>query len=319
MGTYIARRLIVNVGVFILITILIFTLVHVAPGDPVKMMIPPDEYGAATEKFIAAKRHQLGLDQPLPVQYVTWVSNALHGDLGYSVATGQPVARLLAERAVPTIELMGLAQLTSILIAIPLGLLAATRRNRLTDYVIATVSMISISTPAFFIGIIAIYVFALKLHLLPSAGMADPTDGSTADLLRHLIMPVLILGIGGAGPLTRYVRSSALNEIDSEYVRTAVAKGASGRRIIGVHVLRNAMIPVVTVIAMGLPGLLAGAVLIEQVFAWPGMGQLAVTAVSRHDYAVIIGFAVMVSILILASNLLADILYTIIDPRVSVK
>lgn len=319
MGTYLARRMLVNLGVFFLITILIFSLVHLAPGDPVSMMIPPDQYSAGTEAFLQTKRHELGLDQPLPIQYLHWLGNALHGDLGYSIPTGQAVGSLLAQRVGPTVELMGLAQLLAILIAVPMGLLAAVHRNRIIDYVISTLSMVAISTPAFFLGIIAIFVFSLKLHLLPSAGMADPLDGSTPDLLKHLVLPVAILGVGGSGPLIRYVRSSALNELNSEYVRTAVAKGASPLRVIGVHVLRNALIPIVTVVALGLPGLLAGAVLIEQVFAWPGMGQLTVTAVSRHDYPVIIGFAVMVSILVLASNMLADILYTVIDPRVSVR
>ncbi|GAB2545350.1 ABC transporter permease [Brachybacterium huguangmaarense] len=319
MASYIGRRLIVNVGVFFVITIAIFSLVHIAPGDPVQMMIPPDQFNASTEAFIEAQRHRLGLDQPLPIQYLSWLGNALQGDLGYSISTSRPVGELLLERAVPTVELMGLALFLSIVIAVPLGLLAAVHRNRVLDYIISTFSMVAISTPPFFFGIIAIYVVSLKLGLLPSAGMASPSDGSTVDLLRHLILPVSILGIGGSGPLIRYVRSSALNEINSEYVRTAVAKGASPMRVIGVHVLRNAMIPIVTVVALSLPGLLAGAVLIEQIFAWPGMGQLAVTAVARKDYPVIIGFAVLVSLLVLAANLLADILYTVVDPRVSLR
>jgi peptide/nickel transport system permease protein len=198
-------------------------------------------------------------------------------------------------------------------------MLAAVRKNGITDYLATVVSLVTISTPTFFFGIIAIYVFSLKLNLLPSSGMSNPTDGSTSDLLRHLVMPVVVLGLATAGQLTRYVRSSVLSELSSEYVRTALAKGIPMWKVLLKHVLRNALIPIITVIAIFLPGLLGGAVVVEQIFAWPGMGQLAVTAVTRQDNAVIIAFALMVAILVLLSNLLADLLYAVVDPRVVLK
>jgi ABC-type dipeptide/oligopeptide/nickel transport system permease component len=214
---------------------------------------------------------------------------------------------------------MGLSLALGILIALPLGILAAVRKNGITDYLATLVSLVTISTPTFFLGIIAIYIFSLKLQLLPSSGMSNPNDGSPADLIRHLIMPVLILGLATAGQLTRYVRSSMLSELTAEYVRTALAKGMPMWQVLFKHVLRNALIPIITVIAIFLPGLLGGAVVVEQIFAWPGMGQLAVTAVTRQDNSVIIAFALLVSVLVLLSNLLADILYAVVDPRVVLK
>jgi len=318
-GAFFVRRILTMVAVFLLITVIIFWLVHMAPGDPVSRLIPIDEYNAGTPAFIAQKRHDLGLDQPLIVQYFRWFGNAVQGNLGYSVASGRPVSSMIGERISPTIELMGLSLALGILIALPLGILAAVRKNGITDYLATVVSLVTISTPTFFLGIIAIYVFSLKLHLLPSSGMSNPNDGSPADLVRHLIMPVLILGLATAGQLTRYVRSSMLSELTSEYVRTALAKGMPMWQVLFKHVLRNALIPIITVIAIFLPGLLGGAVVVEQIFAWPGMGQLAVTAVTRQDNSVIIAFALLVSILVLLSNLLADVLYAVVDPRVVLK
>ncbi|HEY3717297.1 MAG TPA: ABC transporter permease [Jatrophihabitantaceae bacterium] len=319
MGAFFVRRILTMIAVFLLITVIIFWLVHMAPGDPVSRLIPIDEYNAGTPAFIAQKRHDLGLDQPLIVQYFRWFGNALQGNLGYSVASGRPVSSMIGERISPTIELMGLSLALGILIALPLGILAAVRKNGITDYLATLVSLVTISTPTFFLGIIAIYVFSLKLQLLPSSGMSNPNDGSPADLIRHLIMPVLILGLATAGQLTRYVRSSMLSELTAEYVRTALAKGMPMWQVLFKHVLRNALIPIITVIAIFLPGLLGGAVVVEQIFAWPGMGQLAVTAVTRQDNSVIIAFALLVSVLVLLSNLLADVLYAVVDPRVVLK
>lgn len=319
MGSFLIRRIVTMLVAFLLITVIIFWLVHLAPGDPVRQLIPIDEYNSGTPAFIKMKRHELGLDQPLIMQYFRWFGDAIHGNLGYSVASGRPVSSMLAERISPTLELMGLSLLLGILIALPLGMLAAVRKNGITDYLATVVSLVTISTPTFFFGIIAIYVFSLKLQLLPSSGMSNPTDGSTSDLLRHLVMPVVVLGLATAGQLTRYVRSSVLSELSSEYVRTALAKGIPMWKVLLRHVLRNALIPIITVIAIFLPGLLGGAVVVEQIFAWPGMGQLAVTAVTRQDNAVIIAFALMVAILVLLSNLLADLLYAVVDPRVVLK
>jgi peptide/nickel transport system permease protein len=279
-------------------------------------MVPPDQYNAGTSDYLAQARAELGLDRPLPLQYFSWLGHALTGDLGYSVANHRPVVDLIAERIGPTLELMGLALLLGLVIALPLGVLAAVRRNSSADYAATVVSLVTISTPSFFLGIVAIYFLSLRWGLLPSSGMSDPTDGSLPDVLKHLVMPVTILGLSMAGQFTRYVRASMVSELTSDYVRTAQAKGLSMRAVLFRHVLRNALIPVITIVALSLPALLGGAVVVEQVFAWPGMGQLSVTAVQRQDYSVIIGFALLVAALVLISNLLADLLYSVVDPRV---
>ena len=317
MRAYIVHRVLANVVVLWIISIVLFMVIHAAPGDPIRMMIPPTEINTGTEAFLEQRRHELGLDRPLLVQYADWIRGALSGDLGSSFANGRPVVDLVAERIGPTVLLMGLGMLLALLIAIPLGVWSAAKKNSAVDYWASVTSLSAVCIPPFFLGMVGIYVLSFKLGWLPSAGMQDPRAPSFADSVRHLVMPVMILGFAGAGALTRYVRSSVISELRSDYVRTAESKGASRPRVLFRHVLRNALIPVITVVALSFPTLLAGAVVIEQVFSWPGMGQLAVASVGRHDFPVIIAFAMLVSILVLVSNLLADVLYTVVDPRVN--
>lgn len=319
MVSYVIRRVLVNLVVLLLISVVLFALVHAAPGNPVDFMVSPEQVGPGYEQFRAAKIHELGLDRPLPVQYVLWLKQALSGDLGYSFSDGRPVVTVVAERIPATVELLGLALVVQLLIALPAGMIAAMRRNTAVDYVVSFLSLGAISTPAFFLGMIGIYIFSLKLRILPSSGLFTQGDGSPADLARHLVMPVMILGLAHAGGLTRYVRSCTIAELTSDYIRTARAKGASEVRVMVRHVLRNALIPVITVVMLSVPGVFAGAVVIEQIFAWPGMGQLAVAAVQRQDFPVVIGFAGMVAVIVLASNLVADLLYTVVDPRVKLS
>lgn len=302
--------------VFFLITIVVFTLVHLTPGDPLAAMIPPDEWNSQTPALLAAWRHEYGLDQPLVVQYVLWMGRAFTGNFGLSIQTSQPVGALIGQRIGPTVELMGVALVVGVAISLVLGMAAAVRKNRFIDYVASFVSIVSISTPQFFIGILAIFIFSQKLGWFPSSGMVDPANPTELDALWHLVLPAGILAFATCGELTRYVRASTLSELSNDYVRTGRAKGLSMRGVLVRHVLRNAMIPVVTIVTGMLPGLLAGAVLIEQVFGWPGMGQLVVQAVSAHDYNIIIAFALMFAILVLIANLLADIFYVMLDPRV---
>lgn len=316
MSAFLVRRLLTNLLVFFLITVAIFALVHATPGDPISMRIPPDQFNSGSAELIAQQRAELGLDQPVYIQYWSWLGNALTGDLGYSLLNGRPVTELLAERIGPTVELMLVGLAVSLLIAIPLGVLAARRRNTAFDYGAAVVSLGSVSIPIFFVALIAIYLFTLELQWLPSSGISDPANPGLLDTLRHLVLPALILGFGNSGQYMRYVRSSMITELGADYVRTAEAKGAGPSRVTVRHALRNSLIPLLTLVATNLGQLLAGAVVIEQVFAWPGMGQLAVSSVNQQDYSVIIGFALMVAILVLVSNMLADVLYTLVDPRV---
>ncbi len=319
MGAYLVRRVLVSVLVLVLVSVGIFWLFRLAPGDPVEMMLPPQNRGPGSEAFIAAKRAELGLDEPVWVQYFTWLGNAVTGDLGYSLDTGRSVGGLLGERVGPTVYLMGLSLLLALVIAVPLGLLAAVRKGRFADYAASVVSLGAVCTPPFFLGILGIYVFSLKLGLLPSAGMSTPGRYSVGDSLLHLLMPLVILAFAQSGQFTRYVRSSVIAELHADYVRTAEAKGVSATGVVTRHVLRNALIPVITIVALSLPNVLAGAVVIETVFAWPGMGQLAIASFQGRDYPVIIGFALFFSIMVLLSNLIADLLYTLVDPRVSLR
>jgi ABC-type dipeptide/oligopeptide/nickel transport system permease component len=319
MGAYLLRRLMTNVLVFLLITVAIFWLVHKAPGDPIAMRVPAEQLSTGSAEYIAERRAELGLDEPVVVRYGIWLSGAVRGDLGYSMVNGRPVTELLAERIGPTIELMLVGLVISLLIAFPLGILAARRRNSVWDYGTAVVSLGSVSIPVFFLALLAIYVFTLKFQWLPSSGIGDPAAPGLLDSLRHLVLPALVLGIANTGTYLRYVRGSMITELSADYVRTAEAKGAAPRRVVLRHALRNSLIPVLTVIATNMGQLLAGAVVIEQVFAWPGMGQLAVSSVRQQDYSVIVGFALLVAILVLLFNLLADVLYTVADPRVRLR
>ncbi|TDV57777.1 ABC transporter permease [Actinophytocola oryzae] len=319
MGAYLVRRLATNVLVFLLITVAIFWLVHKAPGDPIAMRIPADQLNSGSTEYIAQQRHALGLDRPVFVQYWFWLTSAVQGDLGYSLLNGRPVTELLGERIGPTVELMLIGLVISLLIAFPLGILAARRKNSVWDYGTAVVSLGSVSIPVFFLALIAIFVFTLQWQWLPSSGIADPANPSLLDSIRHLVLPALILGIANTGSYLRYIRGTMITELGADYVRTAEAKGASRRRVVYRHALRNSLIPVITVIASNMGQLLAGAVVIEQVFAWPGMGQLAISSVRQQDYSVIVGFALLVAILVLLFNLLADVLYTVVDPRVRLR
>lgn len=319
MGAYLLRRAGSTIVVFLLISVIVFTLIHLAPGDPVAMQIPPDQYTSATQAFIAGKRHELGLDRALPVQYLSFMRRAFSGDLGLSIIDGRKVSTIIGERLMPTVELMGLGFILALLIALVFGVWAAAYKNRLVDYVITFVSMITISTPGFFIGIVAIYVFSVKLRLLPSAGMSTTGVHTGVDALKHLILPVCILGLMLSAPLLRFVRGAMISELSSDYQRTALAKGLSRPAVIVKHVFRNALIPVLTVIAYMIPQLLSGAVLIEAVFAWPGMGSMVVAEASKNDYPVLVAFALFTAILVMVSNLLADVLYTVVDPRVKLR
>ncbi|WP_308797744.1 ABC transporter permease [Agromyces silvae] len=315
MITSLSLRVVSSIGVFIAIAVGLFVLVHAAPGDPIEMSIPPELGGADREAYIAARREALGLNDPMIVQFGRWFGGVLTGDLGYSLSTGRPVSQILADRLGPTLLLMGGALLIGTLIAIPAGIVAAVKRNTPADYTISTVSVLAICFPGFFLAMLGIYVFAVQLRLLPSSGMTSSGGGGPGDVLLHLILPVSLLALTVAAPFTRFVRGGMLEELGKDYVRTVVAKGGNRVRVVG-HALRNTLLSLVTVLMLYIPVFLAGAVAVEQVFAWPGMGQLSIQAVAARDYPVIIGFGLYVALLVLACNLIADIAYVLLDPRV---
>jgi peptide/nickel transport system permease protein len=296
---------------------LVFASTRLAPGDPVLMMIDPVDMSTGGAEFVERRRAELGLDQPLPVQYVAWVGEVARGNLGYSFLSRRPAGDILKERVWPTVELMGLALLLALLLGVSVGIRAALRPYSVTDYAATVFSLMAISTPSFFLGLAAIYVVSVRLDLLPTSGMFTPGEPRTlVEDLRHLILPVGILGLSLTGPIVRYMRASLLDVLHQEYLTTARAKGLRERTVVARHALPNALIPLITIVGIQIPALFAGAVIIEQIFAWPGMGQMALAAIQQRDYPVLVAFNMVIAVLVVLSNLLADIAYAIVDPRI---
>jgi peptide/nickel transport system permease protein len=298
------------------VSLILFGIMRLAPGGPEAVLIG----GEFSQEAAAQIRHRLGLDRPLLLQYGSWALAALRGDLGRSFKTGDPVALLIVDRLGPTLQLTGAALALALLVAIPLGVLAAVRRNTVWDTVGSAVSLFGISFPSFWLGIMLILLFSEVLRLLPPSGLAEyGQEGDLASRLRHAVLPTLTLGLIQMAAFMRFTRSSLLEVLRQDYVRTARAKGVPGMRVVWRHALRNALIPVVTVVGLSLPTLVGGAVLTETVFAWPGIGRLAVGAVFERDYPVIMGVNLLVSAVVIGANLLTDLAYCLIDPRISYK
>jgi peptide/nickel transport system permease protein len=268
-------------------------------------------------EWVAQRRAELGLNQPLPVRYAIWLGQLAEGNMGFSLISRQPVGAQIQERLGPTLLLMGTSLLVAIVIGIPLGVLSAIRRYSILDYVATIGGFVAISTPSFFLGLGLIYVLSVNLHLLPTSGMFTlGVEPSVPDLLAHLVLPVTVLGLGQTPQILRYTRSSILDVLRQEYVTTARSKGLSDDVVMVRHALRNALIPLITVLGLSLPNLLGGAVITEQIFQWPGMGWLAVRAVNGRDYPLLMGVILVTATMVLLSNLLADILYAYADPRI---
>lgn len=317
MGRYLLRRLLISLPVLFGITLATFVIVNLAPGDPVSAMIDPQQISALGPGWVAQQKKNLGLDQPLPVRYGIWVKEVAKGNLGFSYTDRLPVSKKIDDHLWPTIKLMVTAQLLALLIALPIGVLSALKQYSILDYIATVFSYGAISIPSFFLALGAIYIFSVKLGWLPTAGM-ETVGGkwSLGDSVKHLVLPATILGLAQAAPLIRYVRSSMLETIRQDYVQVARAKGVRETLVVTRHALRNALIPLVTVVALDLPKLLGGTVILEQVFAWPGMGTLAINSVLGRDYPTIMAINLIAAVMILASNLLADVVYAWIDPRI---
>jgi peptide/nickel transport system permease protein len=310
--TYLLRRLLLMLPVAFLVTVGVFMLIHLTPGDPALIMLGEDR----TPEAIAAIHHQLGLDQPLYVQYLIWIGNLAHGDLGRSTTTHQPVTAAIAERLPATIELGVLSLLWSLLVAIPLGTIAAVRRGSLADHLAAGITVGGVSIPNFFIGIVLIFVLSVTLHIFPFGGYV-PFSEDPYENLRHVFLPAIALGTAGAAVNMRFTRSSMIEVLNNDYIRTARAKGASWRRVVFIHALRNALIPVVTIVGLQIGGIIEGAVVTETVFTWPGVGRLVVESIFNRDYTVVQGVVLLAAFSYLAANLLVDFVYAWLDPRIS--
>ena len=311
---YIVRRVFAIIPLLLVITLLVFTLIHIAPGDPFSSMFGT-ETGVEEEKILREVYiKKWGLDKPIWEQYFYWLYNAIQGDLGYSFMTGRPVFELIIERIPFTIELGGLSLLISLAIGIPLGVISAVKERTTIDRLATSASVVAYSLPSFWVGIVMIIFFSVTLGWFPTSG-AGMGEG-LGEHLKSLIMPTLVLGLGGIGLLTRLTRNSVLEVLKEDYITTARAKGVKEYNVIYKHALRNALLPVVTVLGLQLAFILSGAVLVETVFAWPGMGRFFVLSANRRDYTTLMGINLTISVTILMAMLVTDIAYAFIDPRI---
>ncbi len=317
MGRFLLRRLLISIPVLLGITIAMYAIINLAPGDPVTALMNPEQMSNLGPEWVEQQRESLGLNDPVPIRYVKWLGQTASGNLGYSTVDRQAVTSTIGERIWPTVKLMLVVIVISVLAGVPLGVLSALRQHSAFDYLMTFLGFLTVSIPSFFLGLVLIYVFALKLDWLPATGMFTLGETRTfSDSLRHIIMPATVLGLAQAAPIIRYTRASLLDTIRQDYVTVARAKGLKESRIVVGHSLRNALIPIITIIALNVPSLLGGTVVIEQVFAWPGMGSLAISSVTGRDYNVLMGINLIVAIMILLSNLLADVIYAFADPRI---
>jgi peptide/nickel transport system permease protein len=315
-GRYILRRLLLMVPLLLGATILGYGLINLAPGDPVAMLVNPDEGGLSPE-VVLARKHELGLDQPLPVRYVRWLGEALQGNLGYSIANRRPVLERVGERLTGTLQLMFAALALSVVVGVPLGILAAVRRGSVLDWLSASGSFVTASVPTFFVGLGLIYLLSLRVDLFPTGGM--DTIGrpfALSDRLWHLALPALVLSLAHIGELLRYTRGSLLEVLGQDYVRTARAKGLSSVHVIVRHAASNALLPVITIVGLTIPQLLGGTLITETIFQWPGMGSLSIEAIRQRDYPVLMGITIVSAMAVLVVNLLTDIAYAAVDPRI---
>ena len=313
MAKHIAKRLLQLIPVLLLVSIFSFLIIHFAPGDPLNMYIRPD----MTQEEMDTLRANLGLDGTIVDQYLGWLNNVLHGNLGNSLTnSGQPVADRILEVLPNTILLMGTSLVLSFVISIPLGLIAGLKKNQWPDQIISFFSYIGISIPSFWFGLILIIVFSLVLKVLPGSGIHTIGDDSLLDLIRHLIMPSLVLSVGNVATFTRYIRSATISQLEEEYVLTAKAKGVSQRGILFSHVLKNCLLPVITLAGMRFSSLVTGSFIVESVFGWPGMGTLGMSAINNLNYPMIMGFTMLSCLLLIVGNLIADLLYYVADPRI---
>jgi peptide/nickel transport system permease protein len=309
---YLVRRLAQSAAVLVGVSILVFAIVHVVPGDPVRIALGT-RFDQATYDALMERS---GLDQPLVTQYFNWVVSALQGDLGVSFRTGRTVSSMITERLPATVSLAAAAIVVALLIAIPLGTISALRPRSVVDWFATVTSQAGISIPDFWMGIMLILIFAGTLGWLPTGGYV-PLSDDPVEWARRLIMPAVTIGVVSGSIMTRFVRSSVLEALGQEHVRAARAKGMRGRDVLNWHVLRNALVPLVTVGGIQLAYLLSGVVVIEIVFRWPGLGQLALQAVQQRDYPVLQGAVLLFAVIFLVVNLIVDLAYARLDPRIT--
>ncbi len=320
MTRYLIGRVLQAIPLLVGISVVVFVMLQMTPGGP--LAVTNDTGGGrVTAEDLARLRASYGLDQPIYLQYLHWAGRLVRGDWGTSFSTGRPVLTTIFERLPATSQLVGFGFLLAIAISFPIGILAAMRPHTVFDYVSTTIAFLGVSIPQFWLALLLLELFALELRWLPTVGLNDLQHRYTGaafawDRVSHLVLPVAILGFAAAAGLTRYIRAGMLEVINQDYIRTARAKGLSERATVGVHALKNGVIPVVTILALQIPDLFIGAVVIEQIFAISGMGRLYVDSANMRDYPVLMGIVVIVAALAILSNLVADIAYGMLDPRI---
>jgi peptide/nickel transport system permease protein len=309
------KRIIYIIPVIFLLTIFVFGMVHLLPGDPADIILA----GEGNDPVVrAALMIELGLDKPLPVQYGLWLWRALHGNFGKSIYSQEDVFTLILNRFPATLMLAFASMIISLLVAIPAGIISAVKRQKPVDYIAMTFALLGISIPEFWFGIMLILTFALYLGWLPSMGFLSPFEDFFGSL-KYLILPAVALGLRMAGVVTRMTRSSMLDELGQDYVRTARAKGLPERTVILLHTLKNALVPTVTIVGLQFGAILGGSVVIEMVFSWPGVGQLLVEAILTRDYLVVQAAVLLIACFFVFINILVDLIYTILNPRVNLE
>jgi len=311
MPRYLLSRLLQSIVLVVVVSVVMFALISAAPGGPA-ILVQQD----VTAEAAATMRRNLGLDDPAPVQYWRWASRMLQGDAGVSLSNSRPVGLLLSQRFSATALLASAALLLAIVVAIPIGVMSAVRRNRWFDRIATAAAFMGVSVPNFWLGIMMIILFSVTLGWLPSGGMGGSGDVSGWDRFRHLVMPAFVLSASSMAQLTRYTRSSMIGVLREDFVRTARAKGVPQPQVLTRHVLRNGLIPVITVIGVIMPRLFSGAAITESIFAWPGLGRLAVDAALQRDFPVIMALTMLVSVLVISASLVVDLLYVVVDPRI---
>jgi len=320
LARYIFHRLLQLIPVLFLVTVFVFLIVQIIPGDPVLVMlgVDPETGGRYAEEQYTALKRQFGLDQPIYVQYYNWLKRVLTGDLGLSLQSRRPVLDILVERYPATIYLAIVALATGLLIAIPAGLVAAVRQNTVADYAAMGYAMWGIAMPNFWLALMLIVLFSVKLGWLPSIGYASPLE-SPLKFLQHVFLPAIVLGTDLAASLTRYVRAEMLEQLKQDYIRTARAKGLPPPIIFVKHALRNSLIATVTVVGLQIARLLGGSTIIETVFTWPGVGSLLLEGIYSRDYPIVQGSVLVIALTYVVINLIVDILYKWLDPRIKLE
>lgn len=323
-GRWLVKRLIYIVFVFFIISILMFAIYKALPGDPVKMMMSDNVKPEVYQQQYDTIRKQLGLDQPVPVQYVKWITNMLRGDFGYSTEYRRAVKDVIGVPMRNTVLLNLFSMVVVFLIAVPLGITQAVKKNSIFDKVVQVITIVGYSVPSFVIALLAIYVFAIRIPVFPISGVKTAGFEGTGiaaflDAAKHMVLPVLVMSVGGIGSIARYVRASMIDALRMDYIKTARSKGLREKVVIYVHAFRNALIPIVTVTTWWLIGLFGGSIVIESIFLWDGLGKMMISGLNQRDFSVVLAMQMFYVILSLLGNVIMDIAYTLVDPRVRLE